>query len=130
MKKTAALIAIFALGAAPAFAAQTGGFVDGNSQPADARQGGFIGPNASVTTVAKAKELKDDSWVTLTGHIEQRVGDDKYLFRDDTGAITVEIDNRRWNGQTVSPTDRVEIQGEVDKDFNSVELDIKQIHKR
>lgn len=29
----------------------------------------------------------------------------------------------------ISPTDKVEIQGELDKDFNSVELDVKQIRK-
>ena len=34
-----------------------------------------------------------------------------------------------WNGVTVTPKDTVEIQGEVDKDWNSVEIDVKQIRK-
>ncbi|HEE1278117.1 TPA: NirD/YgiW/YdeI family stress tolerance protein, partial [Klebsiella pneumoniae] len=39
------------------------------------------------------------------------------------------IDHKRWNGVTVGPQDTVEIQGEVDKDWNSVEIDVKQIRK-
>lgn len=129
MKKTIALFAITALISAPVFAAQTGGLVSPDSSVASAPQGGFSGPNSSVTTVDKALEMKDDSWITLTGNIEQRIGNDDYLFRDATGTIRVEIDHKRWNGQTVSPTDKVEIQGELDKDFNSVELEVKHIRK-
>ncbi|MEC5344197.1 NirD/YgiW/YdeI family stress tolerance protein [Brenneria populi] len=132
MKKAAALFAIAALCSAPVFAAQSGGgFLDPNAatpqqQPA---QGGFSDPNGSVTTVAKAKDLKDDSWVTLRGSIERRVGDEDYLFRDETGSITVEIDDKYWNGQTITPQDKVELQGEIDKGFNSSELDVKQVKK-
>ncbi|MFE8101117.1 YgiW/YdeI family stress tolerance OB fold protein [Brenneria goodwinii] len=129
MKKTIALFAITALISAPVFAAQTGGLVSPDSSVASAPQGGFSGPNSSATTVDKALEMKDDSWITLTGNIEQRIGNDDYLFRDTTGTIRVEIDHKRWNGQTVSPTDKVEIQGELDKDFNSVELEVKHIRK-
>ncbi|MEC5321000.1 NirD/YgiW/YdeI family stress tolerance protein [Brenneria populi subsp. brevivirga] len=131
MKKAAALFAIAALCSAPVFAAQTGGgFLDPNAaatqQPA---RGGFSDPNGGVTTVAKAKDLKDDSWVTLRGSIERRVGDEDYLFRDETGSITVEIDDKYWNGQTITPQDKVELQGEIDKGFNSSELDVKQVKK-
>ncbi len=42
--------------------------------------------------------------------------------------INVDIDHKRWNGVTVGPQDTVEIQ-EVDKDWNSVEIDVKQIRK-
>ncbi|MFE8116483.1 YgiW/YdeI family stress tolerance OB fold protein [Brenneria goodwinii] len=129
MKKTIALFAITALISAPVFAAQTGGLVSPDSSVASAPQSGFSGPNSSATTVDKALEMKDDSWITLTGNIEQRIGNDDYLFRDATGTIRVEIDHKRWNGQTVSPTDKVEIQGELDKDFNSVELEVKHIRK-
>ncbi|MDR8274407.1 NirD/YgiW/YdeI family stress tolerance protein, partial [Acinetobacter baumannii] len=41
----------------------------------------------------------------------------------------VDIDHKRWNGVTVGPQDTVESQGEVDKDWNSVEIDVKQIRK-
>lgn len=131
MKKTAASFAIIALTSAPLFAAQTGGFVDpnapGQTQPAE--QGGFVGPAGSKTTVKQAKTLSDDTWVTLTGKIEQRIGGDDYIFRDATDSINVDIGHKRWNGQTVTPQDTVEIQGKVDKDWNSIEIDVKQINK-
>ncbi|AJZ91210.1 Protein ygiW [Beauveria bassiana D1-5] len=131
MKKTAVLFAIIALTSAPLFAAQTGGFVDPNAsvQTQPVQQGGFVGPTGSKTTVKQAKTLSDDTWVTLTGKIEQRIGGDDYIFRDATDSINVDIDHKRWNGQTVTPQDTVEIQGKVDKDWNSIEIDVKQINK-
>ncbi len=92
-------------------------------------QGGFSGPNASNTTVHKAKTMRDDTHVTLQGHIVERLGHDTYTFRDSTGSITVDIDNKHWNGLTITPQNKVQIEGEVDKDWNSVEIDVKNITK-
>lgn len=82
-----------------------------------------------LTTVESAKSLRDDTWVTLRGNIVERISDDLYVFKDASGTINVDIDHKRWNGVTVTPKDTVEIQGEVDKDWNSVEIDVKQIRK-
>lgn len=73
--------------------------------------------------------MSDDAWITLRGHIVQQIGKELYLFRDDTGTINVDIDDKRWMGQIVTPDDRVELQGEIDKDWNSIELDVKRIIK-
>lgn len=113
MHKLAALSLIFAMGSLPAVAAN---------------QGGFTGPS-SKATVATAKSLSDDAMVTLRGNITERISGDTYVFKDATGTINVEIDDNRWNGVNVGPNDVVEIQGEVDKDWNSVEIDVKQISK-
>lgn len=129
MKKTAALFAIAALVSTPVLAAQNGGFVDPNAPAANVQKGGFTGPNGSVATVKQAQDMKDDSWITLRGNIEKRIGNEDYTFRDATGTITVEIDDKRWDGQTISPSDKVELQGELDKDFNSVEVDVKRVRK-
>ena len=59
----------------------------------------------------------------------ERISDDLYKFQDSSGTVNVDIDHKRWNGVTVTPQDTVEIQGEVDKDWNSVEIDVKQIRK-
>ncbi|WP_312690837.1 YgiW/YdeI family stress tolerance OB fold protein [Kosakonia sp.] len=126
MKKTAAILAVLAICSAPAFAANQGGFTG----PATTQQsGGFTGPDGSKATVESAKSLRDDAWVTLRGNIVERVSDDTYLFKDATGTINVDINRKRWNGVTVGPQDTVEIQGEVDKDWNSVEIDVKEIRK-
>lgn len=107
-----------------------GGF-DGpaTTQTQPATQGGFTGPSTSNTTVDKVKEMRDDTRVTLQGNIVERLGHDTYIFRDSTGTITVDIDSKRWQGQTITPQDKVQIEGKVDKDWNSVEVDVKKITK-
>ncbi|TKU58874.1 YgiW/YdeI family stress tolerance OB fold protein [Citrobacter sp. wls711] len=127
MKKLAAMVAVMALCSAPVLAAQQGGFSGPTATQSQA--GGFVGPNGSSTTVESAKSLRDDTWVTLRGNIVERISDDLYLFKDASGTVNVDIDHKRWNGLTVTPQDVVEIQGEVDKDWNSVEIDVKQITK-
>ena len=126
MKKIAAMTAIVALVSMPVLAAEQGGFTGPSSTT---QVGGFTGPSGAVTTVANAKSLRDDTWVTLRGKITERISDDLYKFQDASGVINVDIDHKRWNGVTVGPQDTVEIQGEVDKDWNSVEIDVKQIRK-
>lgn len=127
MKKLAAIAAILALASAPALAATQGGFSGPSTTTTQA--GGFVGPNGTVTTAANAKTMRDDTWVTLRGNIIERVSDDLYIFKDASGTVNVDIDHKRWNGQIITPQDVVEIQGEVDKDWNSVEIDVKQIRK-
>jgi len=128
MKKTAALLAIAALVSGPVFAAQTGGFNDPAAPAAKTQQGGFSGQEA-VVTVKQAQDMPDDAWVTMRGSIEKRISDDDYIFRDETGTMKVDIDHKRWEGQNITPKDKVELQGELDKDFNSVELDVKKVRK-
>ncbi|APW86477.1 TPA: YgiW/YdeI family stress tolerance OB fold protein [Klebsiella variicola] len=132
MKKIAAMTAIVALVSMPVLAAEQGGFTGPSSTTqvsSTAQAGGFTGPSGAVTTVANAKSLRDDTWVTLRGKITERISDDLYKFQDASGVINVDIDHKRWNGVTVGPQDTVEIQGKVDKDWNSVEIDVKQIRK-
>lgn len=129
MKKLAAIITVMALCSTPALAAQQGGFSGPTETQTQTQSGGFVGPNGSSATVESAKSMRDDTWVTLRGNIVKRLSDDLYLFKDATGTINVDIDHKRWNGVTVTPQDTVEIQGEVDKDWNSVEIDVKQINK-
>ena len=125
------LAALIALCSAPVLA-QQGGFLDPaapQTQTQNTPQGGFSGPSATLTTVDKVKSMSDDTWVMLQGNIEQRVGDDTYTFRDASGTLTVEIDRKRWNGQTITPKDKVQLEGKVDKDWSSVEVDVKNIKK-
>lgn len=94
-------------------------------------QGGFKGPSAGITTVSEALKAKDDSLVVLRGHIEKETAKEKYLFKDATGSIIVEIDNEDWAGQTVTPQDTVVIHGEVDKEImHAPEIDVDRIQKQ
>lgn len=92
-------------------------------------QGGYTGPGMNNSTTVKAvKNMKDDSFVTLTGKIVSRIGGDKYVFQDSTGQITVDIDDEDFRGQTVSAQTTVRITGEVDRESGrATEIDVKTL---
>ncbi|WP_437891215.1 YgiW/YdeI family stress tolerance OB fold protein [Phytobacter sp. V91] len=129
MKKLIAITAIVMMCSAPVFAANANTTQNGGFNGPTAQGGGFTGPGGGITTVEGAKSMRDDAWVTLRGNIVERLSDDVYTFKDATGTVNVDIDHKRWNGLTVGPQDLIEIQGEVDKDWNSVEIDVKQVSK-
>lgn len=89
--------------------------------------GGFQGPGLAPSSVAEALKLNDDTPVVLVGQIEKSLGDEKYLFKDASGLVTVEIDNEDWRGVTVTPKDTIVIQGEIDKDFFKTEIDVDSV---
>ncbi|WP_392552613.1 NirD/YgiW/YdeI family stress tolerance protein [Orbus wheelerorum] len=94
-----------------------------------AQKGGFQGPSLSISSIEQVKQMSDDQKVVLRGYITQSLGDEDYLFKDDSGTIQVEIDHKSWRGQVITPNDLVEIQGKVDKDWKSIEIDVKRIIK-
>ncbi len=123
MKKTflSFLLATISMGAF----AQQQGFVSPGGQTYS--QGGFKGPMPGLSSVEQAKSLRDDAWVVLEGNIVKQVGHELYEFQDSTGTIYVDIDDKRWMGQTATPKNKIRLEGEVDKDWNSVEIDAKNI---
>jgi uncharacterized protein (TIGR00156 family) len=100
-------------------------------------RGGFTGPGAAyakavqapLVTVEAAKGLPDDTKVTLRGNITRALGGKKYMFRDATGEIVVEIGNKTWRGMSVGEQDLVEIFGEVDVERHGTEIEVKSIRK-
>lgn len=80
-----------------------------------------------VLSVEQAKIQREDTKVTMQGNIEKHLRKDHYLFRDETGSITVEIDDDIWQGLVVTPKDTVRVMGEVDQDFNSIKVEIDHI---
>jgi uncharacterized protein (TIGR00156 family) len=96
---------------------------------ANAQQSGYRGPGAVAITVDEAKNLRDDTPVILQGKIERFLGDEKYLFSDDTGNIVIEIDDRIWGNLSIDQNDPVEITGEIDRGFWQLEVDVRTIKK-
>jgi len=89
-------------------------------------KGGFT-DSLPVMSVAQALKLPEDSYVSLQGFITKRIGDDKYSFTDGAEAITLEIDDEIWHGQTVSPKDKISILGEIEHDDGVVNVDVKSL---
>lgn len=92
-------------------------------------KGGFVSGNETIVTVKQVNEMRDDVPVIVKGKIVQRMGDEKFLFEDGTGSITVEIDDDAWRGQTVTATDVVKLYGDVDRGIFKTEIDVDYIEK-
>ena len=125
-KKISILVAVLFMAAGSVAFAQ--GFT-GNGSAAQA--GGFIedGSSKVVTPIKAAKKMRDDTIVTIRGNIIRRIGDDKYMVRDASGEMVVEIDDEDWGGVTASSADLLELTGEVDKDFTKVKIDVYSVVK-
>ncbi|KLV07172.1 hypothetical protein ABT56_06400 [Photobacterium aquae] len=96
--------------------------------------GGFQGPSANdnlntVEDVMNASWLTDGTPVTLVGHLTHSLGNERYLFADDTGNMPVKIDDDEWNGQTITPKSKIQINGVIEKDdsINAVDANTVQI---
>lgn len=93
------------------------------------QSGGFKGPDGvKLVTAAEAAQLRDDVYVKVVGYITKSLGDEKYEFRDDSGTLVIEIDDEDWRGLEVTPESKVELIGEIDKDWRKVELDVDRIN--
>ncbi len=88
-----------------------------------------VTPQGPIATVADVLQRgRDDQRVTLTGHVVKKVGWEKYQFRDASGEIRIEIDDEVMPTEPFDDKTKVEITGEVEKDFlRSVEIDVKAI---
>lgn len=106
MKKTfICLLAVFSLLATSAVVFAAGGFTE---RLPHGHPGGI------TATVSQALQMADDTDLVLQGYIVQHLGKKDYLFRDESGTITVKIDEDEWRDLTVSPADKIEIVGEVE----------------
>ncbi|WP_114785568.1 NirD/YgiW/YdeI family stress tolerance protein [Vibrio tetraodonis] len=122
---TALLSSLSLTTAAPVFAQ---GFT-GNSTGNVASQG-FNGPHQGINTIKQvlaAGFFSDDMPVTLIGYIKASLGGDMYLFTDGTGEVTVEIDHDKWFGQSVTPKNKVQLSGEIDKNIVGVKVDVDSV---
>lgn len=91
---------------------------------------GFEGPGvaATVTRAADVLGAQDDAPCVLEGHLVEKLPRRKhrYLFADHSGQVVVEIDNKVFEQLTVTPKDKLRLQGHVDwnrKRPNEVEVD-------
>ncbi len=98
--------------------------------------GGFTGPGPTLVSAAQAESMGAGTHVSLRGYIIQSLGDEKYTFKDDSGAVTVEIDNHKWGDLKGGPADLVEIHGEVGMEWTVVstgrtfvEIDVDRVIK-
>ena len=100
------------------------------NQSVNAQQGGFSGPTHginSVKAVLDAGMFSDDTPVMLTGYLVASLGGEIYTFKDNTGTIHVEIDHDKWFGLQATPTTKVTIHGDIDKELNYTKIDVDRV---
>jgi uncharacterized protein (TIGR00156 family) len=92
----------------------------------------YRGPGATPADSTVALVLansKDDAEVVLRGTLLRKVDREHYVFGDGTGEIRVEIDKDDFPSQVVDDKTRVQIAGQVDKDFmKDKEIDVRTVH--
>jgi len=120
---------LFALGAVLFAGAAYAEFQETTTTMVETGKGGFSGGVETIVTTTQVKEMRDDTPVVMQGNIVQRMGDEKYLFKDSADSITVEIDDDDWRGITVTPQDTIKLYGEVDRGLWNTEIDVNYIEK-
>jgi uncharacterized protein (TIGR00156 family) len=129
MKKSKYLIPLFlglflVLSINGGLMAQEGGFTEKSPQ-ANANS---ADNNMVITTAKNALTMADDANVVLLGKIVRSAGEDKYVFRDSTGELTLEIDDHIWDGQNVTSDDFVVLLGQIDKEVaKDMEVDVHHV---
>ena len=90
---------------------------------------GFVNETniTDFSSVKNVLKMTDESFVTMKGNITKQIGNEKYLFTDGTGDIRVDIDDQLWGHLTVTKNTKVILKGEVDKDFNSIEVEVSSV---
>ena len=90
--------------------------------PADMAVAQFVGPTPEgrAMSVEAVRAAPIDTYVVVTGSIVAHLREDYYTFRDATGDIRVEISDRVWSGQAVTPENKVRLVGEVDRNSSGL----------
>lgn len=83
--------------------------------------------NKPISQVSDVKNMNDETMVYIQGYLIQNLGDEMYTFQDNSGTLTVEIDDSLMGNNMYSPTTLVWIAAEVDKEGDVVSLDAEEI---
>ncbi len=105
-----------------------GGFVqDGSAAPVINK-----GTYTQLTTVAAAKQQADDVFVLLEGYITgpaKSLNPQEFMFEDGSGEIKIEVNQKVWRNQKVTPSIKVRILGQVDHNpvARTTEIEVRQL---
>lgn len=84
----------------------------------------------NMVTVAEAKQLPDETAVTLSGVIVRKTHKDHFELKDSSGKIGIEVDADLWKPMGLKAGDKVKVMGEVDTHTGqATDIDVVQIGK-
>ncbi|HFZ8993515.1 TPA: YdeI family stress tolerance OB fold protein [Citrobacter freundii] len=114
-----------------ALAADDGGLKkDAAPPPPHAIEDGYRGAeDARKMSVEYAKTMHDGATVSLRGNLIDHKGEDRYVFRDESGEITTIIPKAVFDGREVQPDNLVSISGSLDKKSNPPVVRVTHLQK-
>ena len=80
-----------------------------------------------VSQVSAVQNMPEDTMVYIQGYLIQNLGNEMYTFQDDSGTITVEIDDDLLAPPSAMPNTLVWIAAEVNKDGDVTSLEAEEI---
>ena len=80
-----------------------------------------------VSQVSAVQNMPEDTMVYIQGYLIQNLGNEMYTFQDDSGTITVEIDDDLMAPSATMPNSLVWIAAEVNKDGNVTSLEAEEV---
>lgn len=84
----------------------------------------------NTVTVAEAKQLADETAVTLSGVIVKRIRGDHFQLNDGSGSIDIDVDDDFWKPMGLKAGDQVKVMGKVDtQSGQSANIDVVKIEK-
>lgn len=82
-------------------------------------------------SVAEAKQLSDETAVTLSGVIVRKMHEDHFELQDSSGVITLEVDRELWRPMNLKKGDQVKVIGEVDThNGQPADIDVVKIGRK
>lgn len=83
--------------------------------------------NKPISQVSDVNNMPEDTMVYIQGYLINNLGNEMYTFQDNSGSITVEIDDDLLAANSATPNTLVWIAAEVNKDGNVTSLEAEEI---
>ena len=83
--------------------------------------------NKPISQVSDVNAMPEDAMVYIQGYLINNLGNEMYTFQDNSGTITVEIDDDLLTADSATPNTLVWIAAEVNKDGNVTSLEAEEI---
>lgn len=114
-----------------ALAADDGGLKkDAAPPPPHAIEDGYRGAeDAKKMNVEFAKNMHDGATISLRGNLIDHKGEDKYVFRDESGQIDTIIPAAVFDGREVQPDQMISINGSLDKKSTPPVVRVNRLQK-
>lgn len=85
------------------------------------------GTDKPISHVSDINSMPDDTTVYIQGYLIQNLGNEMYMFQDDSGTIAIEIDDELLASNTTQPNALVWIMAEVNQDGQVTSLEAEEI---